>query len=125
MPLQPPIDELLMSNTVPSTEIVPANQVTFPLGWRKKSQAITAASRPFNEGKKAVLVAVVYFNAIAMVNRARHSKLPSITPRLITALLMSFRVIIRIQIPTGKSVTISQNEKIIGSMRPNASFETE
>jgi len=114
-----------MRSAAPITETRPANQVTFPIGCLKVSQAINAARRPFNEGKKAVLVAVVYLSAMAIVNRARQSQLPSNTPRFRTVLVRFLRETMRIHIPAGKSVTISQKEKTIGSMRPRASLETE
>src|SRR6266566_1303154 len=124
-PLQPLIDEFAISNPVPITEMRPAIHVTLPMGWRNMNHAIKAARRPFNEGKKAVLVAVVYFSAIAIVNRARQSQLPSNTPRFTTVLVRFLRETMRMHIPAGKSVTISQKEKTIGSMRPSASLETE
>ena len=102
----------------------PANQVAFLIGWRKKSHAKIAARNPFNAGKKATLVAVVYFKAIAMVNNARQSELPIKIPRLTTSLVINLQEQIMIIMATGASVIISKYVKMIGSIRSNASFAT-
>src|ERR1700676_381304 len=49
-PRQPPSLELNTSKHTPATENRPANQVLFRMGWRKKNQAKTAASKPFSAG---------------------------------------------------------------------------
>src|SRR6266702_13729 len=112
------------SITTPMRDNRPANQVAFLIGWRKKSHAKIAARNPFNAGKKATLVAVVYFKAIAMVNNARQSELPIKIPRLTTSLVINLHEQIMIIMATGASVIISKYVKMIGSIRSNASFAT-
>src|SRR5947209_3728329 len=119
------MDEFRTSRIVPTTDSTPASQVSFFTGWRRKIHAMNAAKNPLREGKKAVLVAVVNLSAIAMVISARNSQLPRNIPRLTTALLISFQEERMTQSATGTSEVISKNEKIMGSIRPNASLDTE
>src|SRR5260221_12545128 len=106
----------MTSRIVPTADTAPANQVSFLTGWRRKSQAISAARKPLREGKKAVPVALVYLRAIALVNSAKHSQLPSRTPRLITAPLISFHEKIMMQRAAGTSMIISKKEKKIAAI---------
>src|SRR5438132_11207130 len=87
-PLAPPTGEFITRSAVPTTESKPANQVAFVMGCCRKSHAMNAARKPFRAGKKAVLVALVYLSAMAIVKSARHRQLPSTISRLITGRVM-------------------------------------
>src|SRR5436305_15176129 len=89
-PRQPPIGVFIMSRIVPRPDNSPANQVSFLTGCCRNNHAIRAARKPFKDGKKAVLVALLYLSAMEIVNNAKHRQLPSRTPRFTTALLISF-----------------------------------
>ena len=94
------------------------------MGCCRKSHAMNAARKPFRAGKKAVLVALVYLSAMAIVKSARHRELPSTIPRLITCRVMLGQESTMIQSASGTRAIISKNVNTIGSMRPRTSFAT-
>src|ERR1700680_774470 len=121
-PRAPPIDELRMSSRDPQTESRPASQVDLAMGWRRKSHAQVAARKPFIEGKKAVLVALLYLSATESMKSPRHRQLPSRTPLLTTSLEISCHDTTSRQRANGTRDVITKKVNTMGSMRDNASL---
>src|SRR6266568_6265452 len=124
-PRAPPIEELRMSSSAPPKESRPANQVAFAIGWRRKSHAQIAASKPLIDGKKAVLVAVLYFSDTESMKSPRHKQLPSRAPLLTISLEISCHDSTSRQRANGTSDVITKKVNTMGSMRDNASLAKE